>query len=813
MLFVVLTIVIGAAILALGFNAFKRGSIEQLAKTADQNRLMVLCQAGNNEMLALVKAQANETIFCPSARDSAFFQAFRKGFQDGVLPCEVQIPDRMPPETRKLAEKYGIEVKSQVNICLRDKLNTTRSLACGGYIEVISRANHKTTKSTFEIKERREIKVVDSRDLLDKYGLFVKCFSPDLNNSSRRVKVVGIPTPDENQWRSQIFTHVFLGKRNYPEVGQNQITQKNITLDLNIAEQGQFVAKLFGISGGSLKPFPLDNHTGQNFSDPNKYGKLLWLKKDEFSSFGSGFSDADLMKLDDLKRTYLALVHSSAEGLQNTGTVFADPPNPAALKTLCQNAKAAVGTGGSPELKKIVDDYLNKVSNPPSDYRAANLASSDVFKKMVQEGKTQWKYHFGFTDAETLWDLNTGKLREFEPRSPTEFGKAAAYSGFASFFDEHVSPTEPKDKNMERPRVGKMLDLYGGAGGTDWRPVLVEGDVYVRFFKLACLDEAKFAGGAFGELVVPATPLRFGRSASVLNQALGSDLFTPPIGQLKPMDAIGKKLMSEPEYVPINRVLADHPEIKLVEPWGDAGDNMFATYNPADPTLTKQVLTNPSQKGSGGTGASAEYFFPNVKDRLVFSSTYYDAVEFLHDKYRDGVLYLDGKCVILTGGINLKNVKRFHGNGFIYVPYGDCIFGDELKKTKDTDLMKIFLQNGDFLLQGDTDTAEIHASLMALTFDEPTDSITVNPALRADQGKLVPNGKKMVKIRGNLVVDYLFTEGDKDDPPGTALAAGGWILIEHDTALMADPALVDPFRVSIGPIRTMYAMSAGGGGE
>ena len=75
-LFVVLTIVLAMAILIFALSSHKSGAIEQLAKTIDQNRLVILAQSGNNEVLALIKHDVN------NLDSPTIFAQFRSIFKD-----------------------------------------------------------------------------------------------------------------------------------------------------------------------------------------------------------------------------------------------------------------------------------------------------------------------------------------------------------------------------------------------------------------------------------------------------------------------------------------------------------------------------------------------------------------------------------------------------------------------------------------------------------------------------------------------------------------------------------------------------------
>ena len=82
------------------------------------------------------------------------------------------------------------------------------------------------------------------------------------------------------------------------------------------------------------------------------------------------------------------------------------------------------------------------------------------------------------------------------------------------------------------------------------------------------------------------------------------------------------------------------------------------------------------------------------------------------------------------------------------------------------------------------------------------------------QGSLILSNKRNVTIFGNLLVDYFYTQ----DKSGNGLQAGGQLVIEHDP-LILEPAVttssgkMDPYHVSIGRIKTAYAVKAAEAGE
>ena len=156
--------------------------------------------------------------------------------------------------------------------------------------------------------------------------------------------------------------------------------------------------------------------------------------------------------------------------------------------------------------------------------------------------------------------------------------------------------------------------------------------------------------------------------------------------------------------------------------------------------------------------------------------------------------------------MDLTDINYFYGKGLIYLATGNVTFGNfnRLRDISEGDTVRFYLRQGDFILGSGNSDITIEASLAAL-FSKVGDSDPRN------QGSLVLNGKKNVHIIGNLIVDYFYTQ----DPSGRGLAKGGTILIEHDPLIM-EPNLrtsngkeFDPFHVSIGKVKTLFAVKSG----
>lgn len=811
-LFVVLGIMMAMAILAFGFNALKRGTVEQLARSADQNRLALIAQAANSEMLAIIKSQANNPDAQPFFGDfRAVFESFKLGLGAGTEPWPfVRNYSLVPPETRKLADSYRIAVKSQVSVVVNAQVNSARSLAFTGHVEVISQAAHKSSPTMVEIKERRDLKLVDLRDFFDKYVLFVKNFCPDLNHPTRRIHLEGIRNLE---WNKQVFSHVYLGNERYPEAQAGQ--RKSLSLDLSIENDQELLSRLFSLS----KPIPMNGFEPEDYDAQGFRGdafKVLFSPMAKLGFAGiyssSGLQPSLFYEVSEMKKFYMSVVNIVANSiLDATG----HPPtaamkmtyNPKKLKTKCSDAKNYGAGGANSGAYFYITDYINNCgTNPPDQefgYDAANFSACTGFRDLITECQAKWQYHFGLTDADHLWKLNTGWLKADVLRVISDFSVCPPFSGFQPFLEFWGAETNPV--NREKSRVGKMMDFFNQATG-DFRPLLIEGDVQMRFFKVAFLDEFKgnlTLHSGPQEVIYPLVPLNYRGPLlpeGFSSKALNSDLFPyTPGAKVKAGDDVCRKLMSEVIEIPVNRILADET-IRMVHPQGDPNNGYMRDYNP------DENLLFPSQKGSAGVGASGTRFFPAVRDFHSFSHLYINQDDFLRDRVIGDTLYIDGRVNVCEGHLDLRKVTKFRGNGVIKVERGDCKFGAKLMKTQDSDILRIYLQTGSFFCEESADPVTICASLIAVNWDDPNDGVTVDPAQRVWQGKLVPKGNN-VTIIGNLVVDYLFTEGDSQDPPEFCTPDGGFIRVIHDPVLFSP---IDPFRISVGSVRSMYSMNTGG---
>ena len=247
----------------------------------------------------------------------------------------------------------------------------------------------------------------------------------------------------------------------------------------------------------------------------------------------------------------------------------------------------------------------------------------------------------------------------------------------------------------------------------------------------------------------------------------------------------------------VNALLGD--KIKCYD-----GDGQPVEYDPMQSPAP--IIEKPAQPSGSDVAATR---FGRAVDFKNASWNYVSAQDFLAERAPgDGkILYLDGFMYIMAGDLDLSKVAKFQGKGLIYIGRGNCKLGSimrlNLKPTSDS--LRIYLRQGDFIISKAQDEVFIEASLAAF-YDDPQGS--GDPL---QQGSIILNNRKLVKIYGNLLVDSL----DLETSGGSGLADGGLLHIVHDPGIYnasatLDTTPLDPFHVSIGPVKTSFAYRAGG---
>lgn len=687
-LYVVLTIVLILGIFVFSLSGFHRNTVVNLSHTAFQSRLVPLAQAGANEVWAVLKSEANIKNGNPLNFGDMVIDAFNKNGSNNMVVKERFFDIKNLPVANQLAGEIpgaDIIIKGYCRLYLTDKVKTYRP-SYTGHIEVIAQACIRNNPTKFvEVKERREIKAVDLRDFLDDYSLFVKDYSNEYNLPNRHLIVENLAKPS--------ISRIYLGSSNAPkyEDFRNSPNGAPIYFDINFTEDAPLIPNLLksaNINGAIKKEIPVKSSEARNISK----NKVFWSSspipfKTLFSKGGFQYSDFyDIKELQEcFKKHFLAPAQGKYEELSLSGMI-------------------------------------------QDDWRTANgvFGKSGFFQGMVKESINTWKYLYAYTDAQSIWQKNNF----------TDFAQHVPYSGLSSYLS-YISKLNPDELNS-----GKMPQFFGKNRN---KPAIIEGNLFVRFFKIALFDEFQ-------------QKLKYDRFEIPFSLKHIPMLFTP---KDKPSYLNHKVNISNIENVLMSRAIKNVPLNSL---------------------FGGKLIIKPEKLKS-----SPKWVFPNIELSAI-SYKYKTGEDFVSDRVKtlaDGSkeLDIDGIVFIENGQLDLHNVSKFRGNGIIWVGFrGDCFLGN-LKKTNPTDTLKIWLQNGDFIIKSQVNSVHIEASLIALTYTGATSS---------GQGKLIPYNHN-VEIYGNLAVDYFLLRGRNGVPEG------GYIKVIHDRNIQ-NPKITT--RVTIGQIRT-----------
>jgi len=464
-LFLVITFALVMLIMIIGLSRHKSGAVLQLNRTIDQERVVLLAQAGINEMLAIVKAQVNDPNSPIGSRIRSFWQSKPGGGAKSVYKADFSASQL--GQANKLVDEYlgkNGEVSGQVSIIVTERINGPRP-SYVGHIELTGRAKYKDNPAEIRVKERRELKIVDLADpFVDKYALFVKSYCKTLNSPQKRIIVQGV-TPDD----PTRYSFAYLGNRSYPTCpefpqGAKSAQTPPVLLDLDFKEDKRLL-------GGFYQPGAFQTVSSQHAAA--SANNMFFVNPPfPFSTISGSFNPAsDFHKTPELVSIYKAIVNSH---------------------------KGDLNEGSLPYM--IAKDYQKAGGNP---------AASDVFRSLVRSLMANWKYHYGYSDYTSIFGSGGKSFTDEHP-----------YSGIIEYFDKM------KTFNPQRVRGGKMPLLFGE--GRDI-PLYIEGPVHLRFFKIAFVDQVNVAfnlhGGYSLDVPFPVVPMHYENPAETFS---GKQL-NPPV--------------------------------------------------------------------------------------------------------------------------------------------------------------------------------------------------------------------------------------------------------------------------------------------
>ncbi|MFZ5951525.1 MAG: hypothetical protein ACOYXC_12525 [Candidatus Rifleibacteriota bacterium] len=709
-LYLVLTLLTMWGIISFSLSRYRSGAVNLLSKTTQQSRLTVIAQSAAGEIWSIARKESNNP--GSKAAQNSFYNLINDVFSQNpaeVPPKKTFSNERIFNETdlpfaNQLAGEITggqAKVKGQCRLYFTSSLRSSPA-AFSGHIEVITQAySTSNRKDIVEIKERRDFKIIDTRDMLDRYVLFVKDYSFDYNSISRQLIIEGL--------RPKVCSSIFLGSRyapRYPAFARFN-EPPAIHLDINMKDDKELVPlvlnnKLEKIPLGAIE-VPSDNSKARDASKGNVFWSVPMPMQFKPIFDRAGFSDSDFYSVKVLQDGY--------------------------YKTFVETSQKTKAEEYSvPGL--ILDDWKRC---------GGRYADSEVFKMVVATSVEKWKYLYAYTDAISLWSGNNW----------SEFARTLQFTGLSEYlkFMETFHP----DKMV----AGKMAQFFGPDRNV---PVILEGNVFFRFFKLAFFDEFTATitlGGQSKDFGMPSIPLHFQNPGSQAQNFLNKEV---------KVHGIEYNLMSrEVEEVPVNSMFFG--DIKLTPDGVNKPDDYYPYVN----------------------NDSVSYRYPNpeefLKDRTITLAN--------GDKRLD----VDGLMFIEKGDLDLSKFSSFSGQGMIWLGFrGDILLGD-LAKSKPSDILKLFAQDGSFIIKSPKPAVKISASLIALTYFS---DVKRSRSALSNRGKLVAKNHE-VEIFGNLAVDYLFlNDGSYGIPAGKSLK------------IIHDPFLFSPVYqkwATIGKIRTIFSVS------
>ena len=823
-LYVVITLLLALAILAFALNDFKRGAVTQLAKNIDQNRLILIAQSANAETLALIRSKVNDADdqyaedSDPYEKQSPIFKNFRKVFPKNGESSSAHLNQAFslfsrpyqPPETLLLIEESGYPIKVETTAtvkCFSDSQYKSLS-QYNGFLDIVSKAYiENDEENSIVVSERHDVRLIDLRHNLDKYVLFLKQYCPDLNNTKQRIYVHG---------GGPYLSRVYLGTDNYPNTNCPEDEKKLwLDLDFNTFYKKQrndsypnviglnTLTNLFGVDNkgsfmqGKLAAF--QDNTG------DEYRNFFYTNKIKFKDFNTLPNEA-FFHVKSIKKTYEDFVNDAADACDGN-TNKTERKTGAELKAKCEREMPK--TNSNSAVYQICKDYVNnyRPSSNELDEDGNDYSNCEIFNKVLNTCIENWDYCYGYLDGEHIWNFK----EEYEGRpklpEPQLWSKSLAYRGLVDrTIGDGYGPfvSAYKGYNSEEYQVGKMLNLYG-SNSKKTAPVLVEGNVWVRFFKIAYFDDFEdkitLYNNTEGKIHPEPVPISFRRHN--LEPITFQNSYVEKEFSSNKEYFSDHSLMSQPiSCIPINALILG----------SDGNGPIYLDGNGKEQQLTKADAFNPNKflypaQKDGPTKVPAKNF-GRLIDLDKVSYNYPSPKEFLEDRLSedkktlclDGIMYIEKGDLDLSSNENGEPIASYTGRGLVYIGEGNVTFATFQKNTE-KDSARFYLRKGDFLTSHGG-LAYIRASLVALNHKPGS----TDPR---DQGNLIMNGNNNeVKIVGNLVLDYLSTRELPKDKDGLEVMHDA--LINNPGCCTKNVGVNSPYHISIGKIKTAYSVKAGG---
>jgi hypothetical protein len=793
-LWIVITILLVTALLAFSLNLFKTGEIFLLGRSFDQNRMMAVAKSALHEVLVKCRFQANRPSG-PGGIQTRFRRIFAQipsGKRSPDLPfCDPEstwtydLADL--PQTKAIIDRYRLDFTAscRARIVYNREVNRHGSSVFRGFLELLAVVSHQG-KPVYRLQERREILAADLTDFFDRYALFVKFYPGwDVNRVDRRMTVTPI-SPDAG---FRDFSRIYLGKEGHPGCSgaatEKADSDHAISLDLSFNNGNHpgdasgkgyanaFLTKIFP-DAAPVAISPID--TSAQSPDFQTMAFLYHIVP--WTSFAG--NSPEIFDFIGIKRHYIEAIVKPA---------IANDPNDPKYGSFSA-AHLFVKDFDKRQPKYSPDDLLSD----DGKMHQSNFSACEGYQMMVNFYRQHWQYHFAYVGAESIWNLEawesgTPNIKAWHP-FVNSTPALKHYSGIRKIL-EYASATPGGEKNIAKLQVGRMQKFMGPDGTI---PVLMEGDVYLRFFKTAFFDEFSDTVQLWNvsmPLRAPPVPMPFAKPGSPVpgekflhmdRRPLIKELGPKVAGSAYPMESA---LMSRViDNIPFNRLLG--PVCTDVTPAVSATGRI-------DPNTAPTVI-----KPTSSSGASALNMYPIISPS-AFSHIYDSGEAFLANHCKDDPthIHLDGHIMIRKGDLKLRNVRTYSGCGLIRVNTGNIELED-LAPAGSRGMpckLTLFALSGKIKFQGGSGPRRVQASLVAVSFNP--ESLNQGRGL----GMCDFGGAKDITIHGNLIVDHLNL---------ASLGVGGHLQIIHDPHLFSIPPN-QRYRVSISRAKTLFALDSAAG--
>lgn len=664
-LYIVCALAFGLFILTASLNKFKSGAVLQLSTTVTQEKMVVVAQAAVNEMLAAVKDEINS----PNGFGQHVKDFWKSKKTAPATIKKVNFSASNLPASKDMASTYlgsNGSVEGVAEIIVTDSISNHGVISYLGYLKLVGTVSCDGVKNAVAITEQHDIKIVDlSFPFLDKYALFVKSYCQNINTNDKNFVVKGVSGSGGNP-----YSFVYLGNRNYPTCpaypqGARGANHPPVILDVDFKAD----KKLLGAAYSDNARMALRDSEDANLTN----GKFFMTREKKFAEYkdAGGFSPkTDFHKTSELNALYRGLVGASRNAL----------------------------TGQFSTAYLVVNDFNNA---------GGKAENSEIFWGILHDVFPIWKYHYGYTDFNTIF-----------PKDDSAFGATHPFTGLVPYFAKMSSFCPPK-------RIGGSMPALFGEGRDT--PVYIEGPTYCRFFKVGLIDQVtinfNIGGGHNFDVPFPCVSCVW---EDPQNTFSGKD-----VGRI---DGMTSKLMSHPiDFLSINNF------------YFGAGEN----------------IANKDSKIGGSINGYDVFHYIDSELKTV-SSRYLTADDFKKDRIKtvDGEKLLDLDGISLIGGkagesLDLSDIKRYRGKGMIMFYYGNCILGNLEPVDPNKCYLKIILNGGRFSVKDGLGSAKIHASLVSLIKNTDNSSVSMS-----QEGGFFTKGIN-THIIGNLIIDNLFDMRDK----------------------------------------------------